>query len=130
MTPSTPFQTILVAEDRQFSRKILTDFLEARGFSVLMAMNGQECIRLALTQRPSLILLDLSIPVIDGWEIARLLKSNPATREIPIIATTAHTLSGDREQALAAGCDDYLPKPLDHGLLFKKMMQYLGEQEA
>ena len=116
---------VLVVEDRDVSRKILKDFLEKNSFEVIEAKNGQQCIRLALHEKPDLVLLDLSIPVIDGWETARLMKSNKTTKQIPIIAITAHTLAGDRERALSSGCDDYVPKPLDHEYLLKRIQHYL-----
>ena len=116
---------ILVVEDRSVSRRILKDFLESNGYVVSEAKNGQECIRLALHEKPNLILLDLSIPVIDGWETARLIKSNKTTKQIPIIAITAHTLAGDRERALSSGCDDYVPKPLNHDFLLQRIHHFL-----
>ena len=116
---------VLIVEDRDITRKILKDFLINQGLEIVEAKDGQECIRLALNQKPDLILLDLSIPVINGWETARLIKSNRATKEIPVIAVTAHTLVEDREEAIAAGCDDYLAKPLNHQILLDKIKNYL-----
>jgi CheY-like chemotaxis protein len=117
--------SVLVVDDREVSRRILKDFLENQGFVVLTAADGQECVRLALNKKPRVILLDMKIPVIDGWETARLLKSNAATKEIPIIATTAQALDGDRDNAIKAGCDDYLVKPLNHEVLLKSIKRYL-----
>jgi len=118
---------ILIVEDGENSRRILKDFLEGKGFQIILAQNGQECMRKAIGEKPDIILLDLSIPVIDGWEAARLMKRNKATKSIPIIATTAHTLIGDREKALEAGCDDYVSKPINHEDLLLKIQDFLNQ---
>jgi CheY-like chemotaxis protein len=94
-------------------------------YEVLTAMDGAAGIELAEQERPDLILMDLSLPVIDGWEATRRIKTNEHLSHIPIIALTAHAMVGDAEEALAAGCDDYLPKPLDEDLLFEKLDQLL-----
>jgi two-component system cell cycle response regulator DivK len=103
---------ILYVEDNEDNIYMLTNRLSRRGHEVLIARNGQEGIDLAHREMPALILMDLSLPVIDGWESARRLKAAPETRHIPIIALSAHAMSGDRDRALAAGCDDYDTKPV------------------
>ena len=104
--------------------------LERRGFAVSVAADGAAGIRLAEAERPDLILMDLSLPVMDGWEATRRLKRGEATRAIPVIALSAHAMSGDREKALAAGCDDYDTKPVDFRRLMEKIHALLpgGQQ--
>ena len=114
---------ILLVEDNEMNRDMLSRRLIKRGYDVVMAVDGQQGVDLASSESPELILLDMSLPVLDGWEAARLLKSNAGTSSIPIIALTAHALSGDREKSLEAGCDDYDTKPVD----FKRL---LGKIEA
>ena len=111
---------ILYVEDNEDNIYMLRRRLERKGIEVIVAGDGEEGIAAALRERPDLILMDLSLPVIDGWEAARRLKSSPETRAIPIIALSAHAMTGDRERALAAGCDDYDTKPVDlRGLMAK-----------
>jgi len=111
---------ILLVEDNENNRDMLSRRLRRQGHEVLTAADGLEGVALARTGAPELILLDMSLPGLDGWDAARLLKSEAATRPIPIIALTAHAMSGDREKALGAGCDDYGTKPVDFdGLLAK-----------
>jgi CheY-like chemotaxis protein len=111
---------ILYVEDNEDNVYMLRHRLERKGIEVVVASDGAAGIAAALRDRPDLILMDLSLPVIDGWEAARRLKSSPETRTIPIIALSAHAMAGDRERALAAGCDDYDTKPVDlRGLLAK-----------
>ena len=111
---------ILYVEDNEDNIYMLRRRLERKGIEVIVAGDGEEGIAAALSERPDLILMDLSLPVIDGWEAARRLKSSPETRAIPIIALSAHAMTGDRERALAAGCDDYDTKPVDlRGLMAK-----------
>jgi CheY-like chemotaxis protein len=112
---------ILVVEDNELNRDMLARRLMKRGFEVLMAEDGEQGVRVAKTETPDVILLDMSLPVVDGWEAARRLKAAPETRPIPIIALTAHAMSGDRERALEAGCDDYDTKPVDFALLLSKI---------
>ena len=114
---------ILLVEDNEMNRDMLSRRLIKRGYDVVMAVDGQQGVDMASSEDPELILLDMSLPVLDGWEAARLLKSNAGTSSIPIIALTAHALSGDREKSLEAGCDDYDTKPVD----FKRL---LGKIEA
>ena len=111
---------ILYVEDNEDNIYMLRRRLERKGIEVIVAGDGEQGIAAAERERPDLILMDLSLPVIDGWEAARRLKSDPGTRAIPIIALSAHAMAGDRERALAAGCDDYDTKPVDlRGLLAK-----------
>jgi CheY-like chemotaxis protein len=112
---------ILYVEDNEDNIYMLRGRLERKGIEVVVARDGQEGIAAALREHPDLILMDLSLPVIDGWEAARRLKSSPDTRAIPIIALSAHAMTGDREKALAAGCDDYDTKPVDLASLMAKI---------
>ena len=116
---------ILVVEDVDFNRDLLVQLLEG-DYEVIEAVNGQEGVELAERERPDLILMDLSLPVMDGWEATRQLKANDDFRSIPVIALTAHAMKGDEGKALAAGCDDYLVKPLDEDELIAKIQKYLG----
>ena len=112
--------TILIVEDNEMNRDMLSRRLERRGFTVLIATDGATGIDVARTRAPDLILMDMSLPVVDGWEATRLLKSDPALRHIPIIALTAHAMANDRDHALAAGCDDYDTKPIELSRLLAK----------
>ncbi len=100
---------ILYAEDNEDNIYLLTRRLGRKGFEVVVAKNGREALTLARSERPDLILMDLNLPVLDGWEATRQLKSSPELQAIPVIALTSHAMAGDRERALAAGCDDYDP---------------------
>jgi len=104
---------ILLVEDNENNRDMLSRRLRRRGHEVLTAVDGLEGVDMARTAGPELILMDMSLPGLDGWDAARLLKAGEATRSIPIIALTAHAMGGDREKALGAGCDDYGTKPVD-----------------
>jgi two-component system cell cycle response regulator DivK len=115
---------VLVVEDADMNRQLLVQLLEDK-YQVIEAVNGQEGIELAEQERPALILMDLSLPVMNGWEATRRLKANPNLSSIPVIALTAHAMKGDKESALEAGCDDYLVKPLDEDKLMEKMAKYL-----
>ena len=111
---------VLLIEDNELNRDMLTRRLERKEFIVSCAEDGQSGIDMAKNEMPDIILLDLSLPVIDGWNVARQLKADTNTKDIPIIALTAHAMKGDREKALDAGCDDYDTKPVDlEGLLDK-----------
>jgi CheY-like chemotaxis protein len=116
---------VLVVEDVEFNRDLLVQLLEDE-YEVLTAADGAAGIDLAETEHPDLILMDLSLPVIDGWEATRRLKANKSVQNIPIVALTAHAMAGDAERALQCGCDDYLSKPLDEALLFQKLARFLG----
>jgi CheY-like chemotaxis protein len=115
---------ILVVEDVDLNRELIVQLLEDK-YRVIEAVNGQEGLELAELERPDLILMDLSLPVMDGWEATRRLKAHDELRSIPIIALTAHAMVGDEEKALAAGCDDYLVKPLDENELYAKVTKFL-----
>ncbi len=112
---------ILVVEDNDMNRDMLTRRLERRGFQVVCAVDGKAGVSMGETETPDLILMDMSLPDLDGWEATRLLKSSSQTRSIPIIALTAHAMSGDRERAMEAGCDDYDTKPVDLVRLLAKI---------
>ena len=104
---------ILLVEDNEMNRDMLSRRLTRRGFEVIFAVDGQQGVDLARTQRPDIILMDMSLPVLDGWEATRLVKADDATRSVPVIGLTAHAMSGDRERAIEAGCDDYDTKPVE-----------------
>jgi CheY-like chemotaxis protein len=116
---------ILVVEDVDVNRDLVVQLLEDE-YEVIEAVNGEEAVALALKERPDLILMDLSLPVMDGWEATRQIKSNDDLKSVPIIALTAHAMKGDEEKAKAAGCNDYLPKPINDEELFAKLANYLG----
>ena len=116
---------ILIVEDVDFNRDLLTQLLEDE-FEVIAATDGQAGIAAAEQERPDLILMDLSLPVIDGWEATRRLKAHADLKSIPIIALTAHAMRGDEAKARASGCDDFLTKPIDEVLLFQMLNRYLG----
>ena len=118
---------ILIVEDVELNRDLVVQLLED-DYEVLTAADGAEGIGLAERERPDLILMDLSLPVVDGWEATRRIKANAALRGIPIIALSAHAMRGDEEKARQSGCDDYLSKPLDEDLLFAKLTKFLGEK--
>jgi two-component system, cell cycle response regulator DivK len=117
---------ILMMEDNEMNRDALSRRLMRSGYEVLVAENGTEGLRLARAHAPDLILMDLGLPEIDGWECARRLKADPATRRIPIIALTAHAMVGDRQRALQAGCDEFDTKPIDMAGLLDKMTRLLA----
>ena len=117
--------TVLLVEDNEMNRDMLSRRLTMRGYEVVIAVDGQAGLDAASAHSPDIILLDMSLPVIDGWETARRLKAEQATSGIPIIALTAHALTGDREKALEAGCDDYDTKPVDLERLTGKMQALL-----
>jgi two-component system cell cycle response regulator DivK len=116
---------ILYVEDNDDNVYMLKSRLERKGFSVIVARDGAEGIAMAVDQKPALILMDLSLPVIDGWEATRQLKARPDTRHIPIIVITAHAMEGDRESALATGCDDFDTKPVQFPRLLGKIQNLL-----
>lgn len=117
---------ILLVEDNEMNRDMLSRRLMKKGFEVVIAVNGQEGLDMASSQNPDLILLDMSLPVMDGWTAAGHLKSNAATKDIPVIALTAHAMEEDRDKALNAGCDDYDTKPVDFKRLLGKINERLG----
>jgi len=117
---------ILLVEDNEMNRDMLSRRLQRRGYEVVLAVDGQEGVELAQSDQPDLILMDMSLPVIDGWEATRALKAAAGTRHIPVIALTAHAMSTDRDKALEAGCDDYDTKPIELQRLLGKMEALLG----
>jgi two-component system, cell cycle response regulator DivK len=112
---------ILIVEDNEMNREMLTRRLERRGYEVVIAVDGEKGIERARRDRPDLILMDMSLPVVDGWEATRLMKADAALRHIPVIALTAHAMANDREKALDAGCDDYDTKPIELPRLLAKI---------
>ena len=117
---------ILLVEDNEMNRDMLSRRLERKGFEVVLAVDGQAGIDMASSSSPDLILMDLSLPVIDGWEATRRIKADPATQTIPIIALTAHAMKEDEQKAREAGCDDYDTKPVNLSRLLEKMGKLLG----
>jgi CheY-like chemotaxis protein len=119
---------ILLVEDNEMNRDMLSRRLQRKGFSVVMAEDGRQGVTMALSETPDLILLDMSLPLLDGWEVARRIKGDPQTRSIPVIALTAHAMSGDREKALEAGCDEYDTKPVEFSRLITKIEAILTKR--
>ena len=117
---------ILIVEDNEMNRDMLSRRLARRGYEIILAVDGSEGIAAATTESPDLILMDMSLPVIDGWEAARRLKAEPLTRAIPVIGLTAHAMAGDRDKVLEAGCDDYDTKPVELPRLLQKIETLLG----
>jgi two-component system cell cycle response regulator DivK len=117
---------ILLVEDNELNRDMLSRRLQRKGHEVLLAADGMQALLMAESETPDLVLLDMSLPVIDGWETARRLKESPTTAGVPLIALTAHAMAGDRERALAAGCDDYDTKPVDFPQLLTKIEALLA----
>ena len=121
---------ILVVEDNVFNRDLIQRFLEPEGFEVVVAHDGAEGLARAVADKPDLVLMDMSLPVVDGWEATRRMKADPATARIPVIALTAHAMLGDREKALDAGCDDYDTKPIDIERLLSKIRALLSARQG
>jgi CheY-like chemotaxis protein len=117
---------ILLIEDNDMNRDMLSRRLAKRGYDVALALDGEQGIAMARSDPPALILMDMSLPGIDGWEATRRLKAMPETRTIPVIALTAHAMSGDREKAIAAGCDEFDTKPVELTRLLEKIEALLG----
>ena len=115
---------ILIVEDNEMNRDMLSRRLERRGFTVVMAVDGAEGVAMSKTEHPDLILMDMSLPIMNGWEATRAVRADTATEAIPVIALTAHSMPGDREKAMAAGCDDYDTKPVDLPRLLAKMAAF------
>ena len=118
---------ILLVEDNEMNRDMLSRRLLKAGFEMVIAVDGEQAVDLARSEAPDLILMDISLPGLDGWEATRLLKAMPETRSIPIIALTAHAMAGDREKSLAAGCNDYDTKPIDFRRLIEKIHGFLDK---
>ena len=112
---------ILLVEDNEMNRDMLSRRLKRKGYEVIIAVDGAQGVSMGTTENPALILMDMSLPLVDGWEATKKLKSNPETQSIPIIALTAHAMTGDRDKALEAGCDDYDTKPIDLKRLLSKI---------
>jgi len=118
-------KTILSAEDNAANRKIIRDLLGSRGHKVIEAVDGEEVIRMAETEKPDLILMDIQLPRVSGYDATTAIKANPTLAHIPIIAITSYALSGDDQKAFAAGCNDYVTKPFRPAMLLKKVERYL-----
>ena len=112
---------ILLVEDNEMNRDMLSRRLERKGYGIVMALDGQQAVDMAASETPALILMDMSLPIIDGWEATRRIKANAATRGIPIIALTAHAMQGDELKAKEAGCDDFDTKPVELPRLLEKI---------
>ncbi|OAI49772.1 two-component system response regulator [Planctomycetaceae bacterium SCGC AG-212-F19] len=119
---------ILLVEDNEMNRDMLSRRLARKGYEVVIAVDGGQGVELAKSAAPELILMDMSLPVLDGWEATRRIKADPATQPIPIIALTAHAMAGDREKALEAGCEDYDTKPIELNRLLEKMEALLKKR--
>ena len=118
---------ILLVEDNEMNRDMLSRRLERKGYSIAIAVDGQQAVDMAASDPPALILMDMSLPVLDGWEATRRIKADARTRHIPIIALTAHAMQGDEQKAKEAGCDDYDVKPVELPRLLEKMEKLLGK---
>ena len=120
---------ILLVEDNEMNLDMLSRRLQRKGYEVLIATDGEAGVTMAAAERPDLILMDMSLPVVDGWEATRRLKGMPVTATVPVIALTSHAMAGDREKAIGAGCDDYDTKPVDFERLLVKIEALLLKQE-
>jgi two-component system, cell cycle response regulator DivK len=123
-------QKILLVEDNEMNRDMLSRRLTRNGYEVSIAVDGQQGVDMAVSAKPDLILMDMSLPVIDGWEATRRIKANDATRQIPVIALTAHAMAGDREKAIEVGCEDYDTKPIELSRLLGKVTALLVPKAA
>jgi len=118
---------LLLVEDNELNRDLLTRRLGRKGYTVTTAVDGEQGVQMVRETNPDLVLLDLDLPKIDGWTVVKMLKSDEATRSIPVLALTAHAMVGDRERALGAGCDDYDVKPIEFARLLSKIKVLLGD---
>ena len=116
---------VLLVEDNEMNRDMLSRRLQRQGYEIVMAVDGAQGVEMAKSEQPALILMDMSLPVMDGWEATKVIKANPETNQIPVIGLTAHAMAGDREKCLEAGCDDYDTKPVELQRLLQKMTQQL-----
>jgi CheY-like chemotaxis protein len=116
---------LLLIEDNELNRDMLSRRLQSRGYQVIMAVDGLEGLSMAQARHPDLILMDMSLPLMDGWEVTSRLKADPETRSIPVLALTAHAINGDRERAIQAGCDEYDTKPVEFSRLVQKIQHLL-----
>jgi two-component system cell cycle response regulator DivK len=123
----SPSKKILIVEDNQDNRELLIKILKVKGFRIIEAVDGEDALQKVSIERPDLILMDISIPKIDGYEVTRRLKNQPDFQDIPIIALTAHAMKGDREKALKAGCDGYITKPINIRELPNQVINFLKE---
>ena len=123
-------KTVLLVEDNEDNRTVYRTILEHFGYRVVEARNGEDGIRMAREDLPDLILMDISIPLVDGWEATRILKADPATSTIPVIALTAHALATDRAKAQEVGCDGYLAKPVEPRRVVEEVQKHLDRQAA
>ncbi len=121
---------ILLVEDNELNRDMLSRRLERRGFTVVMAVDGGQGVQMALTEKPDLILMDMGLPVLDGWEATRQVRADPATAHVPIIALTAHAMSSDEQKAKEAGCDDFDTKPVELPRLLEKINALLSRSRT
>jgi two-component system cell cycle response regulator DivK len=121
---------ILLVEDNEMNRDMLSRRLQRKGYEVVMALDGEQAVSMSRSEAPALILMDMSLPVFDGWEATRRIKAVPETKTIPIIALTAHAMAGDREKSLEAGCDDYDTKPIELPRLLEKIEALLNREQA
>jgi two-component system, cell cycle response regulator DivK len=120
---------VLLVEDNEMNRDMLSRRLIRRGYEIVLAVDGQQGIDMARSEKPDIILMDFSLPVIDGWEATRRVKADEVTRDVPVIGLTARAMSGDREKALEAGCNDYDTKPIELGRLIGKIERLLGDRQ-
>ncbi len=121
---------ILLVEDNEMNRDMLSRRLQRKGYEVVIATDGEQAVAMAISESPALILMDMSLPVFDGWEATRRLKAADGTKKIPVIALTAHAMAGDREKSLEAGCDDYDTKPIELPRLLEKMETLLNRNPS
>ncbi|PJF26412.1 MAG: two-component system response regulator [Phototrophicales bacterium] len=121
---------ILVVEDNLDNMTLITDVLQSLGYETILARDGEEGVKMAGTEKPDLVLMDLSLPKMDGWTATRLIKADETLAKIPVIALTAHAMVGDRDRALEAGCDDYLTKPLNLRELAQKLSEHIASRRA
>ena len=121
---------LLLVEDNENNRDMLSRRLIRKGYEVIMAVDGAEAVAMANAEMPDLILMDMSLPHIDGWEATRRIKANPSTQRTPVIALTAHAMAGDREKTISAGCDDYDTKPINFARLLEKIEEQLNKVRA
>ncbi|MFM7274857.1 MAG: response regulator [Gammaproteobacteria bacterium] len=118
---------ILLVEDNEMNRDMLSRRLARRGFEVLLATDGEQAVRMALAERPDVVLMDMNLPLKDGWQAAREIRADPRSEGLGIIALTAHAMADDRQRAIEAGCDDYETKPLDFARLLEKIAALAGD---
>jgi two-component system cell cycle response regulator DivK len=121
---------ILLVEDNEMNRDMLSRRLTRKGYEVVIAVDGEQAVAMSVSESPNLILMDMSLPIFDGWEATRRIKAAPATKAIPLIALTAHAMAGDREKSLEAGCDDYDTKPIELPRLLEKIESLLNRKPA